>query len=314
MRPAFSVIFFTSLSGAGYGLWIWSALLFLTQRQGIPGFTSYCLILGFVLVSAGLLSSLGHLGQPQRAWRALSQWRSSWLSREGVAALASFVPAIVLIFGRYEAIDPVVQWLAALMLLLLSLSTLVCTAMIYASLRTIVLWHNWRVVPVYLLLGLYSGAWIALSLAGDERELMPISLRGMIWLGLAVALLKIGYWAQSDNARLPATRKFLGLKTDRHVSNFEQPHTAQNYLSRELMFALARRWSRSLRFLVQLLLLLGPLTIYACERWLGWSVPGAFPIAAIGVLLGILIERWLFFAEARHVISAYYQVDGPVKS
>src|SRR5512146_2321850 len=93
MHPAFSVIFFTTLSGAGYGLWFWFGVA--TLASPLPrGVSRWALLAGFVLTSIGLLSSLLHLGQPQRAWRAFSQWRTSWLSREGVASVATYLPAL----------------------------------------------------------------------------------------------------------------------------------------------------------------------------------------------------------------------------
>src|SRR3954464_8861309 len=105
MRPTFSIIVFTVLSGAGYGLWFLLGLGLLAARSSCSADPVPCidsalvasaLIAGFVLVSIGLLSSVAHLGQPLRAWRALSQWRSSWLSREGVAALLTFLPAVAI--------------------------------------------------------------------------------------------------------------------------------------------------------------------------------------------------------------------------
>src|SRR5262245_36733713 len=94
MHPALSVIFFTTLSGAGYGLLIWSALAALFRWAG-AGSLLACVVLALVLVTIGLFSSMAHLGKPLRAWRAFSQWRTSWLSREGVMALATYVPALL---------------------------------------------------------------------------------------------------------------------------------------------------------------------------------------------------------------------------
>ncbi|MGE0726177.1 MAG: DmsC/YnfH family molybdoenzyme membrane anchor subunit, partial [Alphaproteobacteria bacterium] len=94
MHPALSVIVFTTASGAGYGL---LALLGLLAPFGlVPASTWFGLAatgLALVAVAGGLLSSTLHLGHPERAWRAMSQWRSSWLSREGLAAVVSFFPA-----------------------------------------------------------------------------------------------------------------------------------------------------------------------------------------------------------------------------
>nr|WP_217497731.1 DmsC/YnfH family molybdoenzyme membrane anchor subunit [Lysobacter enzymogenes] len=104
MHPAFSVIFFTTLSGAGYGLMAWLGALALLQHAGLrgaPQLPSFALGAGLlaslVLVTIGLLSSTAHLGKPLRAWRAFSQWRTSWLSREGVMALLTYAPALALL-------------------------------------------------------------------------------------------------------------------------------------------------------------------------------------------------------------------------
>ena len=101
MHPAFSVLFFSTLSGAGYGLLAWTMLLLAFERPGALMGNTPLLFLGLlaaamVLFTIGLLSSLGHLGQPQRAWRAFSQWRTSWLSREGVMAVLVYLPVLAL--------------------------------------------------------------------------------------------------------------------------------------------------------------------------------------------------------------------------
>src|SRR3989339_1493625 len=98
MHPAFSVIFFTTLSGAGYGLLAMVAALAL-QGDASSRVLVALLLLALALVTVGLLSSLGHLGKPLRAWRAVSQWRTSWLSREGLAALLTYLPALALGVG-----------------------------------------------------------------------------------------------------------------------------------------------------------------------------------------------------------------------
>src|SRR5690348_12377640 len=105
MHPAFSVIFFTTASGAGFGLFAWLGLLALTSH--LPGRVpaGVALVAGALFAAAGLFSSVAHLGQPTRAWRAFSQWRSSWLSREGVLAVACFLPALWLGWMLWQA-DP----------------------------------------------------------------------------------------------------------------------------------------------------------------------------------------------------------------
>ena len=168
MHPALSVIFFTTVSGAGYGLlaWLGISLALLHTRSQVMGamhdLQVWALVLGVALATAGLLSSLAHLGQPQRAWRALSQWRTSWLSREGVLALLTMLPALaigaLLLLARPLAADiAIALGLLGLLLAVLALATVACTAMIYASLAPIPAWRHPLVLPVYLLFALLTG-------------------------------------------------------------------------------------------------------------------------------------------------------------
>src|SRR5262245_24709489 len=144
MHPAYSVILFTTASGAGFGLLAWLALFAVlglvppTRGLGLAGFA-----LAFGLITAGLLSSTAHLGRPERAWRAFSQWRTSWLSREGVLAVATFLPAGVLALGWVltERVEGPFT-LMALLAIVCAVATLYTTGMIYASLRTIRQWHQ----------------------------------------------------------------------------------------------------------------------------------------------------------------------------
>jgi DMSO reductase anchor subunit len=159
MHPAYSVIVFTTASGAGYGLLIGlavAAALGLVPPDPLLGF--FGLGTALALVTLGLLTSTFHLGRPERAWRGLSQWRSSWLSREGVAAIVTYFPAGAL--GRGWEIAEYVpgQIVAGAGLSVLgALVTLWCTGMIYASLPTIRAWNQPLVPPVYLVLALATG-------------------------------------------------------------------------------------------------------------------------------------------------------------
>src|ERR1700742_2118340 len=157
MNPAYSVIFFTAASGGGYGLLVWLGLL---GADGYLPADRWFALVGFawalLMVTAGLLSSTFHLGRPERAWRAFSQWRSSWLSREGVLSVATYVPAglfaiLWIFFGR-------ILMPLGLLTAVFAILTVCATAMIYASLKTVQRWSNGLVLPNYLLLGLATGA------------------------------------------------------------------------------------------------------------------------------------------------------------
>lgn len=330
MRPALSVIFFTTLSGAGYGVLAWLGVLLATLGYEVPAtllsravtprwmtLLLVLLLVGSTLASVGLLSSLLHLGKPGRAWRALSQWRTSWLSREGVLALLSFVPLILLLvlvlLGVVQGTYAPVRFAACapvfgIAMSILALATVVCTAMIYASLPPVPAWRHRLVVPAYLLFALLTGglllAAIVLCFGYDSHDLIAI------WVSLTaitLAAMKLKYWYDIDTTPLPATRGDAVGLPDRNVTVFEGPHTESNYLTREMAFVLARQHARKLRWLALALFGLVPV---ACMTplWLHAHIgaTGLFCLAAVAALAGAFIERWLFFAEAKHMVTLYY--------
>ena len=310
MHPAYSVIFFTSASGAGYAL---LALLGLFGALGIlpadPVLGVVGFGLGFAAVTAGLISSTFHLGHPERAWRAFSQWRSSWLSREGVLSVATFVPAgLLAIFWVFLGRVPMVL---AILTALFAIATISATAMIYASLKPVQRWANGYVLPNYLLLGLASGAtWLALVTA----LVLPgyfgtIALDWLAILGLGLALLgKAAYWRFIDGSRSIATpESATGLGGIGKVRLFAAPHTEENYLLKEMGYKVARKHALKLRLIALGLGFTLPAILVFLATWVtGWAAVALLAPAAIGNAIGTLTERWLFFAEARHTVTLYY--------
>jgi sulfite dehydrogenase (quinone) subunit SoeC len=202
MHPAYSVILFTTTSGAGYGLLFWLGLRAVVP-PGVPGGWPdlVALGLGLALVTVGLLSSTFHLGRPERAWRAFSQWRSSWLSREGVAAVATYVPAGLLGLSLlWPGAVPGRALLGAL-LVLGAVATVWCTGMIYACLRTVPAWNMRRVPVLYLLLSAGTGGLI-LTLIDAAAGRDPRALAALSAAALAAALaVKLSYWRRIDGRR-----------------------------------------------------------------------------------------------------------------
>lgn len=321
MHPALSVILFTTLSGAGYGLWFWLAMSLLVQPgpqlHGPDGLDRHVALLtgfalGFVMVAAGLLSSTLHLGKPLRAWRAFSQWRSSWLSREGVLAMATFLPFLALagVASGWLAIAEEHAWIPRLLLatlMLLSLATVACTAMIYASLKPIPAWSHRAVLPVYLGFALLTGGLAALAWMASAQWPGNLPVLALLLLAVGLGVGKRRYWRDIDRGSFPASRaSALGLPADRQATVFERPHTEANYLTTEMGYVLARKHSRRLRRIG--LALFAAIPVAACVATLVWP-PLALPAlgsAAVAALLGAMVERWLFFAEARHVVTLYY--------
>lgn len=319
MHPALSVIFFTTLSGAGYGLLVWlgiSVMLLQSRGSMAAQLTSMQLIaaaLGVILVTIGLLCSLGHLGKPQRAWRSFSQWRTSWLSREGVLSLLTYLPALamVLLLWRAEKSADAAAMLAVAGMLttLLSLATIACTAMIYASLKPIPAWTHPLVLPGYLLFALLGGAALLFLLMlwrlPDNGAVGGLS-KILAVLGVLAALLKLLYWRETGRGeRMPTRGMAVGLP-GREVEVFERPHTEANFITREMVFVVARQHARPLRWLAVGLFAGVPLLAALALAIWPQAAAGLFPLTVLAILAGTFVERWLFFAEAKHMVSRYY--------
>ena len=309
MNPAFSVLIFTTLSGAGFGLWIWLGLRIAIggppQAFQALGW-SLLLVFAGIAVALGLLASFWHLGKPLRAWRAFSQWRTSWLSREGVLAVASFAPVLTLLLLLRTGQFDIATRIVAATLALLAIATVICTAMIYASLKPIPAWRHRLVVPGYLLFALLTGGLpMLLSSWPGAHGIDGAMPHALTAIAIALLALKLIYWRDIDRTPLPQTRgDAIGLP-QRTPSVFERPHTEANYITREMAFAVARRHARALRIASVLLFALVPL---ACLL-LAWSQPGTgwtLPLATGCALAGAFLERWLFFAQARHLVTLYY--------
>jgi sulfite dehydrogenase (quinone) subunit SoeC len=307
MHPAFSVILFTTLSGGGYALLALMGLLgplgFLpvTPNLGLMGLGT-----GLVAVGLGLVSSVFHLGRPERAWRAFSQWRSSWLSREGVLSLATFAPALVFAAGWLLA-GRAWFW-AGFALAICALATILTTAMIYASLKPIRRWRHPLTLPGYLLLGAASGAvWLALilRLAGNASGPVEALAAG---LAFAAGFVKYCYWRGIDReTKVSSAESATGLGAIGKVGLLSSPHSEENYLLKEMGYSVARKHAEPLRRISLIMIVLLPVALIGAANFLAGVLAAIALIAAVLVnFLGTVTERWLFFAEARHTVILYY--------
>lgn len=313
MNPAFSVIFFTTASGAGYGLLAWLGLLAaIAQLPAQRGFLAVALGVSFLLISTGLMASTFHLGQPQRAWRAFSQWRSSWLSREGVAAMLCFVP-LVLAAWRWVwlGVSVPADRILGLLLVLGAFATVYCTARIYTSLPTIQAWQHRLVLPGYLLLSGLSGGLLLLVIGclalGSTSQPWPQLALVAAALALCAGVTKVRYWRALE--ALPAASSInsaTGLMGS--VRSFERPHTEENYLLTEMGFRLGRKHAARLRRLSLWSTFVVPIVALSALGLFGaqWFA-ALLMLALISCALGVVVERWLFFAQAKHVVTLYYE-------
>ncbi len=304
MHPAYSIILFTTASGAGYGLAALLGLGLLPAERTV-GLLGYGLAAALIVI--GLLSSTFHLRHPERAWRALSQWRSSWLSREGLLALVSFIPLAVLAFDAVvlEVRVPVVGVVFAVLAVL----TVFATSMIYASLKTVGDWHTRSTPAVYFGFAFAGGA-VLLAFVGFATGQ---GTQGQLLLAAAATLLawaiQVVRWWRADGATTGETAESAtGLGKWGKVRLLEPPHYGDNYLTREMGFKVARKHATKLRLLAIVSGLVVPLTLFVLAAVLagGAAVAVVLGLAALFHLIGSLVTRWLFFAEARHTVSLYY--------
>jgi DMSO reductase anchor subunit len=309
MHPAYSVIFFTTATGAGYGLLAWLGILAASGvvpadfRLGLIG-----LGVALGLISAGLISSTAHLGRPERAWRALSQWRSSWLSREAAASLATYVPAGLFAVG-WVLLGRADGWVAAAGVLTAigAAVTVATTGMIYASLKPIQQWHSPFTLPAYLIYAAMTGL-LLLNAVLQGLALAPA------WLpALAIAATLLGWawkaatWRHNDAlAAVSSANTATGLAGGR-VHSIEWPHTKKNIVLKEMGYRIARKHAGRLRRIVHVAAFALPVLLLAVAMTAGPALAAALStLAALAQLAGMLVERWLFFAEAGHTVTLYY--------
>ena len=287
MHPSPSVIIFTALSGLGFGLLVFLGLK-MPDVTGVLAFIFF--VIGFGLAVGGLISSTFHLGRPERSLKAFKQWRSSWLSREAIAAVFTLSVMAVYAIGRiFFDYDIRILGVAGA---IMSIVTVFTTSMIYAQLKSIPRW-NTKLTPAYFL---------SLSLAGGA--LLAGQIKFCILLLLISGIIQLFVWIKGDRAlALSGTtiESGTGLGTIGRVRAFEPPHTGTNYLLKEFVHIVGRKHSSKLRIIALILMIGTPILLL--------SLSFSYFLAALSVIshiAGLFISRWLFFAEAEHVVGLYY--------
>jgi len=305
MHPAPSLVLFTTLSGAGLGLAFWIGVGALADsRAGLLAAS----LAAALLASGGLAASLFHLRRPARARFALSQWRSSWLSREGILAPTAVALLILNALWHWSAgaAPPPLGWLVAAV----SLAAVHATGMIYAQLRAVPAWHGWLTPAVFLAFAVAGGAFPAMAAAAASGRTPDALLLAAIPLHVAAWGIQIRYWRRAAGVGVGAstTASATGIPGNGDVRLLEPPHTGPNYLLKEMAFTVARRHAGRLR---SLSLAFGASAVAVALVWELGGRPEilAAPLLALASalhLVGVAAARWLFYAEARHVVTLYY--------
>jgi DMSO reductase anchor subunit len=303
VKPAWSVILLTTLIGAGQGLFLVAFLLDASRRPP-DAFLFLCFALSLALLAAGLLASFFHLGRPGRAWRAATQWRTSWLSREVIVLPAFMAMVFLYALSVYFGVDKPVSLGVGALAALLCVALYACTGMIYACLKFLQEWHTPLTLANFFLLGTASGATLAVPVAAfawpqfvGPLALGAFGLGAVAWVVRCATLLR--------NARLKpksTTASAIGVAHPRIVQK-AQGFMGGSYNTREFFHGRPPLVVRAVRWAFIAL-------VFPAPAWLlGW---GGGTLAALGgafalQFAGLLAERWYFFAEARHPQNLYYQ-------
>lgn len=310
MHPAFSVILLTTLIGAGQGLF----LALYAVEAGVhfdllaPAPSQFFLggsVLSLALLVTGLVASFFHLGRPERAWRSATMWRTSWLARE-VIALPAFMAA-VLAYGAAHYLGLAASaWIGAVAAVL-CLGLFVCTGMIYACLKFLQEWHT-ALTPInFFLLGTASGLTLAAAFAAYTAPPL-VGLLGAAAAAATALALATRAAALTRNARIRPTssrQTAIGIKHPR-IAQKSQGLMGGSFNTREFFHGASLRFMRAVKWVF--LLLAFPLPVLLVIAGIAQGASALLVLAFSVQYLGLLAERWYFFAQARHPQNLYYQV------
>ena len=319
MHPAFSVVFLTTLIGAGQGLLIALAMgqLFLAAGTGVAAESGRFYVVGaalaLVLLGLGLFASFFHLANPQRAWRAATRWRTSWLSREvialpatmGAAALYGGLHALgwnleLAHFANGKSLD--LTMAAGFVAMAASFALFLCTGMIYACVKFIRQWASVWTVINYALMGLASGFTLAAAYATARGSVLAGLYDGLA-LALIVAALAGRGWSLWRNARLKPLSTLKGAIGAAHpeVRQVTQGFLGGSFNTTEFFHGVPVETVRALVVFFIAVGFVAPAVLVAT------GTAALLWLAVIVQSVGLLVERWVFFAQGSHVQNLYYQ-------
>jgi DMSO reductase anchor subunit len=323
MHPAFSVIFLTTLIGAGQGLFlalytsqVYSAFKVLPVQDSVQ-FHALGSLIVLALLALGLVSSFFHLGRPERAWRAAARWRSSWLSRE-VIVLPAFMAAVAAwgliqysgwspsLFSMGQRLEVDLSLLLGAITSLLSLALFLCTGMIYACIKQLQEWATPLTVINYTLLGLASGFILATAFAAWQGTgLLEFFGGWAIVLTIVAFVTRAASLIRNARIRYKSTlQTAIGIR-HAHIEQKAQGAMAGSFNTREYFHGATPRKFKSIKWLFLVLVFPAPLLLLSVG--LGTQAIPLLIAAFLIQYLGLLAERWFFFAQANHPQNLYYQ-------
>ncbi|WP_456380344.1 dimethyl sulfoxide reductase anchor subunit family protein [Thiolapillus sp.] len=323
MHPAFSVIFLTTLIGVGQGLFLalvtgqLYSLANLLKPQDSLSFYAAGSSLSLLFLIVGLLASFFHLGHPERAWRSAARWRTSWLSREVIV-----LPLFMLVVAAYAAVhyfgltqplfvlQDVIEVDASLLLGVLgavaAFVLYICTAMIYAGIKFIEEWHSPLTVINFTLFGLASGFMLAAAFsAWKGADLVGFySSWAAVFTVMAAISRSLSLRRNSHLVHKSTLQTAIGIR-HKGIVQTTQGFMGGSFNTREFFHGASESTLRLVYWLFLGMVFVLPVLLLGASYWLASPY---LPVAAFAVqYLGLMAERWYFFAEARHPQNLYYQ-------
>jgi len=308
MRPQFSIIFFTTLAGMAQGLLFFLALINLEAPVfSAPFISMLALPVSFILLVLALVASFFHLGHPERAWRAAMMWRTSWLSREVIALPAMMLLTAMTFLYINSGIVPAWLWAA---LIIGTLALWICTAKIYQCIRFIQEWSHPSTLTNFILLGLSSGGLLLEFLLfawNDPSTPLGIGLiSGVNFILLFLALnLKLWIWRRNQKLKPKSNlASATGIKGN-NIRQTSMGFMGGSFNTREFFHHQTDHVISNIRKIILLMVYVGPMVLLAFS--LNSPSISQIALALLMQYIGLLAERWMFFAEANHPQNLYYQ-------
>lgn len=323
MHPAFSVIFLTTLIGVGQGLFLalYTGQLYSVIKvlpvQDSPGFYGYGSLLALVFLAAGLFSSFFHLGRPERAWRSAAKWKTSWLSREVIVLPAFMTTTFIYTMIHISGWNPVLfalsdDFIVDLSLfvgavnMVLAFALFICTAMIYACIKFLQEWATPLTVVNYVLLGMASGFALSTAFAAFvESDLIHF------YGGWAIVLTVTAFITRSAslirNTKIKYKSNLSSAIGIRHTSIKQKAQGSMggSFNTREYFHGAKPAFFKSIKWVFLVLVFVVPVALISSA--LASKISILFALAFIVQYIGLLAERWFFFAQANHPQNLYYQ-------
>lgn len=325
MNPALSVILLTTLIGVGQGLFtavfaseVYSTLNILPKPDKSIYFMGSVFSMAFLAL--GLFASFFHLGHPERAWRAASQWRTSWLSREVIALPAALFFIFVYGFIHYFELNFVLFNIKSSLIIDLTLVIgsiavvailvlFLCTGMIYASIRFLQEWASPLTVINFTLFGMASGLCFSTVFAYIYiPNLTSVYAVWAIVFTMAAFFTRIASLIRNAKIKYKSTLKTaIGVKHSR-ITQRSQGFMGGSFNTREFFHGVSQVLLPKIKWIF--IILVFPIPIALITWGIQHDQMMYYLLAFVVQYFGLLIERWFFFAQANHPQNLYYQTVG----